>query len=384
MSSATAAAESIVDGLRRTEAESDTARRLSDRAVRYLHDAGLTGLVAPAAYGGGQRSPRDLVEAGRIVALGSSSAAWVLMVAGNHTMVLGRMSEQAQDEVFRGDPRALIPGGPALWGTCARADGGYLVSGRWVFVSGADHGRWVVVGCRGVRNAANEPSPPMVALLPREDVEIDDTWFNLGLRGTGSSDVVVDEAFVPEHRAVNLTQAFLGTVPGVSIGTYRLPISATLSTLLGGAIVGMAERARDLFIHQSATRRDAHSGLSKVTMPGMQRRAAEADAEVAHAWSLIMQSCDLLDATAAGQDPMPVRARGQVRWNSAYAAELCRRATERVYAAGGMGATYDDNELQAVVRDLTTACHHAVLDFDSALETQGKLLLGVDQFEQVI
>ncbi|MFV0260813.1 MAG: hypothetical protein ACK5PP_20450 [Acidimicrobiales bacterium] len=384
MSHATAAAEAILDGLRATETESDAARRLSDRAVRYLHDPGLTGLLAPAAFGGGQRSPRDLVEAGRLVARASSSAGWVLMTSGANALVVGRMSGQAQDEVFRGDPRALIPGGAARWGTCTRAADGYRVSGRWVFVSAVDHGRWVLVGCRGVPNQERAPCPPIVALIPRQDVEIEDTWFSLGLRGTGSSDVVVDDVFVPRHRAVNMTRAFLGTVPGITIGLYRLPISCTLATLLCAAVVGMAERTRYLFIEQSATRRDAHSGLSKVSTAGVQRRAAEADAEIAHAWGLTEQSCDVLEAAMTAEEPMPVDARGRVRWNAAYAAELCRRATERIYAAAGVGATYDTNELQGVVRDLTTATHHALLDFDTALETQGKLLLGVDQFEPVI
>ncbi len=377
-------AADIVTALRETDAESERQRRVSDRAVALMHDAGLTRLMSPDTYGGGQRSPRALVEAERIVAHGSPAASWVLMVCQAHTFIAGRLPRRGQDEVFGSDPGMLIPGVPSRQGTCRKVDGGYNLDGRWSFASGADHGDWLMVGSRGVRNEAGEPCPGMLVVIPRSDVVIDDTWFTLGMRGTGSKDIVLENTFVPAHRAVDMAGAWLGTVPGVEIPLYQLPVGGTLSTMLLGTIVGMAERGLELYIEQARTRRDAYTGQAKVDSVGIQRRVAESKAEIAHAWSLTMQNCDVLEDAMRHAPPMPTPDRAQVRWNAAYAADLCRRASERLFAGAGASAAYDSNVLQRAYRDLNTATHHATLDFDTALEVQGKVLLGVEQVEAMI
>jgi len=96
------------------------------------------------------------------------------------------------------------------------------------------------------------------------------------------------------------------------------------------------------------------------------------------------QSCDLLEAAMEHDEPMPIGPRAQVRWNVSYASELCRRAVDRLYAGAGAGAAHDGNVLQSVFRDVNTATHHALLDFDTNIEIQGKHLLGVQLDEAVV
>lgn len=381
---AAANAGTIVEALRETDAESESLRRVSDRAVALLHEAGLTRLVSPAAFGGNQLSPRALIEAERVVAHGSPAASWVLMVCGAHTFIAGRMTEQAQADLFGADPGMLIPGVPSRQGTAHKVDGGYRLNGRWSFASGVDHGDWVMLGSRGIRNAAGEPCPGMLVVLPKADVTIDDTWFTMGMRGTGSKDVVLEDVFVPEHRGVDMANAWVGTVPGVHIPLYQLPISAVLATMLCGTIVGMAERGLELFVETTRTRRDAYTGEAKVNSVGLQRRVAEANAEIAHAWSLVQQNCDLFDAAMQHAPPMVTEHRAQARWNAAYAAELCRRATDRLFGGAGASAAHESNVLQGVFRNINTGTHHAMLDFDTTLEVQGKVLLGVEQLDAMI
>lgn len=379
-----ASASAIVESLRETDARSEQARRLSDEAVALLHQAGLTRIVSPSAYGGYQQSPRALIEAERTIAHASPAASWVLMVCSAHSFIAGRMSRPCQDEVFGTDPGMLIPGVPSSQGTAKSVDGGFVLEGRWPFASGVDHGDWVMVGTRGIRNEAGEPTPGMLVVLPKADIAIDDTWYTLGMRGTGSKDIVLDNVFVPEHRAVKVSEAFLGTVPDVEIPLYRLPIGATLATMLLGSVVGMSERGLQLFIEATRARRDAYSREEKVHSVGLQRRVAESAAEIEHAWTLAQRNCDLLEAAMDHPPPMATPARAQVRWNAAYAAELCRRAADRLFAGAGSRAAFDSNNLQTVFRNINTATHHAMLDFDSTLELQGKVLLGVDQPDALI
>ncbi len=384
MIDAAANAGTIVEALKQTEAESEATRVLSARAVALLHEVGLTRLVSPAAYGGYQLSPRALVEAERVVAHGSTAASWVLMVCAAHTFIAGRLPRHGQDEIFGTDPGMLIPGVPTPRGTCQRAPGGYVLDGRWPYASGADHGDWVLLGCRGIRNQADESCPSLIVVLPKANVVIDDTWFTLGMRGTGSKDVVLKNVFIPERYAVPMGEAHLGTFAGIDIPLYQLPIRATLATMLLGTIVGMAERGLELFVAQARPRRDAYTGAEKAQNPGLQRRVAEASAEIACAWALTQQNCDLLEEAMRHNPPMPMAARAQVRWNAAYATELCRRAGNRLFAGAGAGAAHDSNVLQTVFRDMNTATHHAMLDFDANVEIQGKSLLGLELNEAMV
>ena len=377
MIDAAANAREIVEALKETEAESEASRSLSLRAVELLHQAGLTRIVSPAAYGGYQMPVRALVEAERVVAHGSTAASWVLMVCAAHTFIAGRLPRRGQDEIFDGDPGMLIPGVPSLRGTCERSPGGYILNGRWPYASGADHGDWVLVGCKGIANEAGDACPSLIVVMPKANAVIDDTWFTLGMRGTGSKDLVLDKVFIPDHYAVSLIEAQLGTVPGIDIPLYRLPIRPTLATMLLGTIVGMAERGLHLFIGQTRTRRDVYTGAMKVDSPGMQRRVAEASAEIACAWALTQQNCDLLEQAMRHHPPMPTATRAQIRWNAAYATELCRRATNRLFEGAGAGAAHDSHLMQIFFRDMNTATHHAMLDFDTNVEIQGKSLLGV-------
>jgi alkylation response protein AidB-like acyl-CoA dehydrogenase len=165
----------IVEPLKDTEVESEASRQLSARAVELLHECGATRIVAPAAYGGYELPVRALVEAERTIAHGSTAASWVLMVCAAHTFIAGRLPRRGQDEIFGGHPGMLIPGVPSLRGTCQRTEGGYILNGRWPYASGADHGDWVLVGCKGIPNEAGEPCPSLIVVMPKKDAAIDDT-----------------------------------------------------------------------------------------------------------------------------------------------------------------------------------------------------------------
>jgi alkylation response protein AidB-like acyl-CoA dehydrogenase len=384
MFDASTRAEAIVSALAAADDEAESRRSLSDAAVALLRESGLSKMMAPAAYGGHELSPRALVEANRIIAHGSVAASWVQMVCGAHTFIVGRFPPPCQDEVFAADPGRLIPGVPSSQGTCRRGDVGWVLNGRWAFCSGVDHGEWILLGSRGLRGDDGAPTPGMLVMVPKSDLTVDDTWYTLGMRGTGSKDVVATDVFVPAHRGVPMGDAFMGTVAGVDSPLYRLPIGATLATMALGTIVGIAERGLESFVEQTRGRVDAYTGEAKVLRPGLQSRVAEASAEVAHARSLAARSCDLLEAAMEHPPPMETAERAEVRWNAAYGSELCRRATERLFAAAGAKAAYDANVLQRFFRDVSTATHHGILDFDSALEMRGKALLGVEQFDALI
>ncbi|MBI4694435.1 MAG: hypothetical protein HY749_10480 [Gammaproteobacteria bacterium] len=378
MYDAIANARAIVPALRATTGDSERLRHVSPAAIRLLHESGLTRMLAPKRYGGYELAPRLHVLSCAETALGCPSASWIMMVCGAHTFIVGRFPRQCQDEIFGDDPGVLIPGTPSGQGSCVRHGDGWLLNGRWQFCSGVDHGKWILVGARGVVNSRGEPCPDMQLVMPAGDLEIDDTWHVLGMRGTGSKDIVAKDVFIPGHRGVPVPEAFFGTVPGVDIPLYRLPIAATLATMLTGTILGIAERGLGHFIEATRVRQDIYVGGAKAAKVSLQMRVAEATGEIEVARMLVERACALLDEAMTHEAPMDTESRSRVRWNAAYANELCRRATERLYAAAGAHATYDGNEIQRFFRDINIGTHHAILDFDQFAEVRGQLLLGIE------
>jgi 3-hydroxy-9,10-secoandrosta-1,3,5(10)-triene-9,17-dione monooxygenase len=319
-------------------------------------------------------SPSANIRACAEVAHGCAAASWVLMVCVAHDYVIGRFPEACQREVYEGDADNLIAGTLAPQGSVERTADGWRLNGRWQFGSGCDHSPWLLMGARVV-NPEPDGFLAYHVVVPRADIELDDTWRTLGMRGTGSKDLVARDVFVPDHRAMPTYPTFLGQSPYASAPTYRLPVFAGLSSMLSGSVLGMAEAGLQAFITHTRGRRDVLGG-PKGANANMQQRAAESSAEVAAARRLLESMCDRFDAAMAlDKGPMPFAERLQLRWDAATVVELSRRAIERLFAAAGAHGIYEGDPIQRAYRDISTACHHAIVDFDSVSELQGKFLL---------
>src|SRR5262249_22035739 len=158
--------------------------------------------------------------------------------------------------------------------------GGWRLSGRWQFCSGVDHGDWLLIGALA-DHLPQTPDRSLHVVVPRADVVVDDTWFSLGLRGTGSKDIVARDVFVPAHRAMPSRMLFEGRSPHAGLhatGLYRLPVLSGLGLQLGGAVLGMARRALELHVERTRTRREVYTKNAKSEHAGTQSRIAESSA----------------------------------------------------------------------------------------------------------
>ena len=196
---AVAAARAIVPELERVSAAAEDRRQLDDAAIAAMRDAGLARMLAPRRFGGLERPVSEHIRACTVLAHGCSAASWVHMVCAAHTFVVGRYPERCQEEVFGDTPDVLIPGTLAPQGRARRVDGGWRLDGRWQFGSGVDHGPWLLIGAQAVAEDGETPAPPIHVVVPTADIIVDDTWFTLGMRATGSKDLVAEDVFVPHH-----------------------------------------------------------------------------------------------------------------------------------------------------------------------------------------
>ena len=352
-------------------------RRLAEGAVAALRDSGALRLLVPERAGGDEREFADMVANVREAALHDGAAAWVLMVLIGHSWMLGSMTEELQDEVYGADPDAIVPGSLAPAGQATECDGGWLVDGRWPFTSGADWGSWYLLGSQVL--TPGERPRLLHVVIPREDITVDDNWYAIGLRGTGSCDVVAEQAFVPTHRMIDSGDLLGGRSPWSGrhrTSVYRTPILPGLSVHVAATALGLARAGLDDAADRFGVQDDRYMGSAKSRRPGLHMRLAEANTEVRSAELLIDDTLRLLRRAAEGADSKELRA--QAKYQGSYAIELCRRALDRVTTAAGGRAVFDGSRLQQTFRDVTMASQHQVADLDTVGEAYGRTRLGMD------
>ena len=375
-----AQSEAIASTLTAHGSEAETLRRLPDASVAAMADAGLWRILTPRTFGGWEAGLRAQVETLLVTAAAESAAGWVQMVINAHAWIVGSFSVECQEEVWAGGPNTRFPGTLASQGRARRVDGGWVVNGRWQFASGVAHGDWLIMGSVVVNHSKGMPRGVHV-VVPKADVMVDDTWFTIGLRGTGSCDLVATEMFVPDYRAMPTGELFEGLSPhGERHATHfnRLPVNVCLCTQLAAAVVGIATGGLDLHIEGTSTRAETYFGTPKRERVGAQTRIAESAAELDAARMFVRAAADRCDVVAATGIRLTTDERAQLKWHVTYATELARRATDRWYAGSGAHAVYNDSTAQARYRDVNTACHHAMADFDGSAEMYGRFRLGLD------
>ncbi len=366
--------------LRRNAGVSEEMRMVAPDSVEAMRSAGLWAILTPAAWGGSEAGLRAQVDSLFEVAAVDSAAGWVQMVSNAHAWVVGNFPEECQREVFGESANIVIPGTLAAQGQAKRRPEGWELTGRWQFASGVDHGDWLLIGAIA-DDLPESDFPGLHLIVAKSDIDVDDTWHTLGLRGSGSKDLVADAVFVPAHRAMPSSTLFNGlSEHGEMHSTHinRVPLLVCLSVQLAATVIGIADSALSLHLERTAVRREVYTRSSKAKSVGSQMRVAEAAVELKTARMLVQAAADRCDEVGTTGERLDIETRAELKWNAAYAVELSRRATERIFATSGANAIYNDSELQARYRDVNTACHHAIADFDSTAEMRGRMLLGLD------
>jgi 3-hydroxy-9,10-secoandrosta-1,3,5(10)-triene-9,17-dione monooxygenase len=249
--------------------------------------------------------------------------------------------------------------------------GGYRVSGHWDFSSGCDPASWFMPG------AMTEDGPRWF-LLPKGDYEVVDTWFVSGLAGTGSKDIVVKDAFVPDHRVLDAEAAGVTDFTAWDLHgqtSYRVPLRVTLGWELIAPIIGLGEAAIEDFV---ARIRGTSGRARSAEGVQMQLRLAEAGAEV-HTARLLHRAtvAEFLAKGARGESFTPAERARYLR-DKAYVVKLCVQAINRLFDVSGGRALYSSQRIQRVHRDAHALSHRDGFILDFAGEAWGKALLTTD------
>jgi 3-hydroxy-9,10-secoandrosta-1,3,5(10)-triene-9,17-dione monooxygenase len=368
----------------------DALRRLSDSTWKSLAEARVLRALQPARWGGGEVPFPEFVDAALELARASASAGWVAGVIGVHPWQLALFPEEAQQELWGSDPSALPSSSYNPTGKAVKVAGGWELSGRWSFSSGCDHCRGVILGAvAGARELPGGGSAPEMRsfLLLAGQYEIDDNWHVAGLRGTGSKDIVVHGAFVPEHR----TQAHLDYALGLPLAgqekndgpLYRLPFAVVFNTALACATLGSARGFFEHWIEHSKPRFSMISGRV-ADDPLMQRRLADASWDLDAAISLLRSDARELWERALAREPAPPELRAKLRWNMNRGCEIVARSVSELFHSASGRSIFLKEPLQRRFQDVHAALGHAFLLPDALGKAVGGALLGTSKPEVVM
>ena len=372
----------MIPALKARADDTEKLRKLHPDTISELRDSGLMRVLQPARYGGGEHDYPLFLEVLYELARGCASTAWCGFNYGSHNWMLGMFPAEAQQAVWSEHPDLLMASSLIYsGGTAEPVDGGYRISGKWPFSSGVDWAEFILVGATVAETATNKGSPWRIAVLPRSEVEVIDTWHVSGLAGTGSNHIAVQDRWVPAYMVIDTDEIRGNATAGSAVNPgalYRLPVLGVFAYLVTAVVLGNAAEAINEYVTSIKSRATTYSQLDASRFTTVHQKIAEAHSLVDAAHALMRQ--DNEEAMAIAERGMAPSIETKVRWrrNAAYQTQMGVRATDILHAAGGGGANYLTNSMQRRFRDAHAAAAQIQVSWDINSVEYGRVAVGLE------
>ncbi len=383
-----AKARNLQSLIRQHAQQGEEDRRVPQPVIDALQDAGLFHISIPKRLGGQGANFRTFIDAIAEIAEADGGTAWAAALLNVCTWFGTLFSEQAQKDVFGGNPGARICGiftPPQISErTFEGAEGGLRVTGEWGYASGSNHADWAVLG---VKLGDNPDGSPILGLglIPMSDLTIKDTWYVAGMRASGSNTLVADNVFVPNYRIHSyddLASEDYLRAPSAENSDYAsfIPVA---EIILCGAQLGLVRAAIQQTIKKGGTKNVAYTVFTEAkNSPAHQIQLAEAASEADQAALLLSRAAADIDFAAARREKLDVLTRARIRMDTGASARLCRNAINRLMSVNGAASFANVNALQRMWRDSEISSRHAFVMPEVASHIYGRALFGLDDIVQ--
>jgi indole-3-acetate monooxygenase len=357
-------------------------RRLPSQVVDALLDAGLFTMLLPASLGGAELDIPTFARAVEELARADASVAWCVGQANGLAAYMAYLDPAVAREVFAPERRTILANGPGEGnqpGRAVKTDGGYRVSGRWMFASGIGHATWLLAVCHIYATDGDTPTldahgkpAQWLMLIPKQSATLHDIWHVSGLRGTGSQSFSVSDAFVPSAYALHFSPdarqergpLYLFSNNGIfgpAFGSVALGLAHTSLGALIDFASGKIPRGMERAIHENAS---------------VQAAVAIAHARLGAARAYLHQTlCEVWD-TVARERRLSVEQQVAVRLASTHATHEAAAVVDTAYGLAGSNAIFEDRPFERRFRDV-----HAVTQQlqgrKAHYEGVGRFLLGL-------
>lgn len=373
------AVRDLLPTLRERADETERLRVVPEASVKDLEAAGFFRMLQPRRFDGLEADPVDFYTAVREIASACGSTGWVSSVVGVHPWQVALFADEAQQAVWGEDTSTRLSSSYAPTGKALKVEGGFQLSGRWSFSSGCDHCSWVLLGGL-VTDDDDQVIDFRTFMVPRESYQIEDVWHVVGLRGTGSNDIIVDDVFIPEAFTLSMSETGRCFGPGQAQNTselYKLPFHSIFTGTISVPLMGMAYGAYDEHVEMQRKRvRAAYLAEKTANDPYASVRVARAANEIDSAWVLQMHNVRELQAHVARGEKIPLKLRLKVRRDQVIASERAIKAIDTMFESSGGRALTEGGYLQRAWRDAHAGRVHAANDPERALQMFGSLEFG--------
>ncbi|MTD55524.1 acyl-CoA dehydrogenase family protein [Amycolatopsis pithecellobii] len=365
--------------LARNSAQGEADRRVVEASITALTDAGVFKIAQPKRYGGYETSIRTLLDVSAAVGESDGGTAWAVTLLNVCAWMVGLFPEQAQHDVWGENPGAKVSGVLAPTSTSVRVDGGYRVTGRWYYNSGSWHADWAGLGI--MVETDTDEREQAVALIPRTDLELEDTWFVAGMKASGSNCLVATDVFVPDHRILRVQAAIEGryATEHTDEALYRAAYMPVMALVLAGPQLGLGRAALRIVTEKAATKKVSYTSYAtQAESVSFQLQLAEAALLIDSAHLHAHRACDDVDNAARnGSYPDPL-IRARVRADTGLVLKNITHAIDVLLSAHGAASFADANPLQRIWRDSAVAARHGIVVPQVNFEIYGKALLNRD------
>lgn len=364
----------LLPGLRERADEAERLRVVPEASIKELEEVGFFRLLQPRRFDGLEADPIDFYTAVRDIAGACGSTGWVSSVVGVHPWQIALFPDAAQQAVWGSDTTTRVSSSYAPTGKARVAEGGYTLSGKWSFSSGCDHCSWVLLGGL-VFNDEGQVIDFKTFLVPRENYTINDVWNVVGLSGTGSNDIVVEDVFVPEDFTLSMGDTGRCYGPGQEQNPsdlYKLPFHSIFTGTITTPIIGMAMGAYAEHVDMQQKRvRAAYLGEKASLDPFAAVRIATASSDIDAAWALLVNNIREEQACVARGEKIPLGLRLKVRRDQVLGTQRAIDAIDSLFEASGGRALATGTYLQRAWRDAHAGRVHAANDPERALQMFG-------------
>jgi 3-hydroxy-9,10-secoandrosta-1,3,5(10)-triene-9,17-dione monooxygenase len=380
-------ARDLVPTLKERARETENLRQLPDETMADLHRLGLLKYYQPKMFGGYEMDWGAHAAIASELARGCTSTAWIQCVVGAHTWMAARFDLEAQKEMFA-DPDVLIAtafaGGRNV--EVERVDGGFKLSGEWSFASGLSHSEWAIVGSQ-TKSATRDEYEMTLFALPKGDFSQVDNWYVSGLKGTGSMNIKIDNAFIPEHRSIPISTFDTGTSEGAKAHecySYHAYMPEYFFSVPLGPILGTAIGAMESYLEITKNRFGAMFGEKVAEQIPVQTRIAESSAEIAAAQLLFDRVFETLHARGSKHERVTKSELVRLKRDCVFVGKLCSQAVTRLVKMMGASGLSDTNPVQRFHRDMEALTAHQSQQWEIGMTPIGRWALGLATENKVI
>lgn len=372
--------------LAKNAAQGEQDRRVVEESIEALRDAGVFKITQPKRYGGYEMALRTQIDIAAAVAEADGGTSWVVALCNQCAWMTGLFSEQAQDDVWKSNPDARVSGVVTPSSETVKVEGGYRVTGRWYYNSGSWHADWAVLGMPIV-NETGEAVDQGIALIPRTELDFEETWFVAGMKSSGSNCLIARDVFVPEHRVMSAPAAWQGVVATERTEEviYRYAFTPVLALGIAAPQLGMGRKVLEIVTSKAPTKALTFTFYAnQAESPVFRHQIAEASMLLDTAELHLYRSVDAIDKAARdGVFPTAVE-RARARADAGWVVENVTKAINLLLFSHGAASFAENNVLQRLWRDSAVAARHAYIVPAVSLEMYGTALLSDGQITPML